>query len=87
MPPPTTGVVATSVLNGLGECERCNYDKEAPGWTVTTGCDEKGCHTAQFSTPTGAVHRSRAPRLPGPVRIEISEIEYRIGTHIAKPAA
>jgi hypothetical protein len=34
---------------------------------------------------------SRAPlrgtRLPGPVRIGISEIEYRIGAHIAKPAA
>jgi len=27
----------TSATNGLGECERCNYVKEAPGWRVTAG--------------------------------------------------
>jgi hypothetical protein len=56
---------ATSALNGLGECERCNYAKEAPGWTVATTVDENGGHTAEFITPTGARHRSTAPPLPG----------------------
>jgi hypothetical protein len=56
----------TNALNGLGECEACNYAKEAPGWQVTTSIDENGTHTAEFSTPTGAVHHSHAPPLPGP---------------------
>jgi len=55
----------TSAANGLGECERCNYAKEAPGWTVATAFDETGRHAAEFTTPTGARHRSTAPPLPG----------------------
>ena len=31
----------TSWVNGLGMCERCNYEKEAPGWRVIAG-DENG---------------------------------------------
>ena len=56
----------TSAGNGLGDCEACNYAKEAPGWTVTTEIDDDGTHTAQFVTPTGATHHSQAPPLPGP---------------------
>ena len=37
----------TSAVNGLGECERCNYTKESPGWTVTAG-DVNGVHTARI---------------------------------------
>ena len=59
---------ATSGINGLGLCEACNYAKEAPGWTVTTSEDETGCHHAEFITPTGARHHSKAPPLPGPIR-------------------
>jgi hypothetical protein len=55
----------TSAANGLGECEACNYAKEAPGWRVCTSTDENGTHTAEFITPTGARHRSNAPPLPG----------------------
>jgi hypothetical protein len=77
----------TNALNGLGECERCNYAKEAPGWTVTTTSDELGSHTAEFTTPTGARHQSTAPPLPGPVHVDLSEIEVRIGIAIAKHAA
>ena len=55
----------TSAVNGLGECERCNYTKEAPGWQVSTGIDHTGTHTATFTTPTGATYRSTAPPLPG----------------------
>ncbi|UXA17564.1 HNH endonuclease [Mycobacterium sp. SMC-4] len=55
----------TTALNGLGECEACNYTKEAAGWQVST-TETNGHHTAQFRTPTGAVYRSTAPPLPGP---------------------
>ena len=68
----------TSVANGLGMCERCNYDKESPGWTVSTA-EEYGVHTAEFVTPTGATYRSTAPPLPGPPFITVSEVEIRIG--------
>jgi Domain of unknown function (DUF222) len=72
----------TSATNGLGECERCNYAKEAPGWRVTTA-DENNVHTAEFVTPTGARYRSTAPPLPGAPLITISEVEVRIGIAIA----
>ncbi|HJT93499.1 MAG TPA: HNH endonuclease signature motif containing protein, partial [Mycobacterium sp.] len=68
----------TSATNGLGMCERCNYDKESPGWRVTAG-EETGVHTAEFVTPTGARYRSTAPRLPGTPLITVSEVEVRIG--------
>ena len=55
----------TSAENGLGECERCNYAKESPGWQVTTH-QENGVHTAEFVTPTGHHYRSTAPPAPGP---------------------
>ena len=55
----------TSQINGLGECEACNYAKEAPGWRVHTWCDDVGGHTAEFITPTGSRHRSTAPPMLG----------------------
>ena len=68
----------TSAGNGLGECERCNYTKEAPGWRVAAG-EENGVHTAEFVTPTGARYRSTAPPLPGAPLVAVSEVELRIG--------
>ena len=68
----------TAVVNGLGMCERCNYDKESPGWRINTS-DENGVHTAEFVTPTGRHYRSTAPPLPGPPTIAVSEVEMRIG--------
>ena len=73
----------TSATNGLGECERCNYAKEAHGWQVSAG-DESGVHTAEFVTPTGKRYRSTAPPLPGPVEVLVSEVEARIGIAMAK---
>jgi hypothetical protein len=73
----------TSAQNGLGECERCNYAKESPGWRVMAGDDENGLHTADFVTPTGHHYRSTAPPAPGPMLVEVSEIEMRIGIAIA----
>jgi hypothetical protein len=72
----------TSATNGLGECERCNYTKEAPGWRVAT-TDENGVHTADFVTPTGARYRSTAPPLPGAPLVVVSEVEIRIGVALA----
>lgn len=72
----------TSALNGLGECERCNYAKEAPGWHVTTS-NENGTHTAEFETPTGARYRSTAPPLPGEIEIWTSDAETHIGIALA----
>jgi hypothetical protein len=76
----------TSAHNGLGMCERCNYDKESPGWRVTAG-DENGVHTAEYLTPTGAQYRSVARPLPGAPLVEVSEVEIRIGIAIARHAA
>ncbi|HEX7825174.1 MAG TPA: DUF222 domain-containing protein [Mycobacterium sp.] len=77
----------TTGVNGLGLCEACNYAKEAPGWKVSTSVDETGCHQAEFVTPTGAHYHSKAPPLPGPRHIDISNIEAGIGIFIAKHAA
>jgi hypothetical protein len=73
---------ATTAANGLGQCEACNYAKEAPGWRVHTA-DENGLHTAEFVTPTGVRHRSKAPPLPGAPSITLSEVEVRIGIELA----
>jgi Domain of unknown function (DUF222) len=74
----------TSAANGLGMCERCNYAKEAPGWRVTAMMDEMGRHTAEFTTPTGMHYRSTAPPTPGPLQIDVSELEIRIGVALAE---
>jgi Domain of unknown function (DUF222) len=76
----------TNTLNGLGMCERCNYDKESPGWHVTTH-DQNGVHTAEFTTPTSRHYRSTAPPPPGPLPIAISEIEARISIALTDPHA
>lgn len=74
----------TSLTNGLGECEACNYAKEAPGWRVHTWCDDDGLHTAEFTTPTGRSHRSTAPPVLGDlVPVKASGIEIRLGDHLA----
>ncbi len=68
----------TSALNGLGNCEACNYAKEAPGWRVSTS-EHNGEHIAQYLTPTGATYRSTAPPLPGiPIRQKISLLEGQL---------
>ena len=68
----------TSALNGLGDCEACNYAKEAPGWRVAT-TETDGEHHAEYRTPTGAVYHSTAPPLPGPpLRRRVSLMEGRL---------
>ncbi|GAB7071342.1 DUF222 domain-containing protein [Mycobacterium hodleri] len=77
----------TSALNGLGECAHCNYAKEATGWSVTTTSDENGCHTAEFTTPTGARHRSVAPRMPGRRTTIYSALDVRLALALSEHAA
>jgi hypothetical protein len=55
----------TSGENGEGMCEACNYAKESPGWSVTVVDTDP--HTIEIRTPSGQVHRSAAPPLPGHV--------------------
>jgi hypothetical protein len=46
---------STTLANGRGVCERGNYLREMPGWSV---------HTIELTTPTGHRYRSRAPDPP-----------------------
>lgn len=75
----------TSADNGLGECARCNYAKEAAGWLVQTRTDEMNRHRAEFTTPTGAQYQSTAPPpARAPLRIQISEVEAVIGITLSQ---
>ncbi|GAA5191951.1 HNH endonuclease signature motif containing protein [Arthrobacter gyeryongensis] len=56
----------TSLDNGAGLCEACNYTKELAGWTAQTGATRPGTrHMFEIRTPTGHSYRSTAPPLPG----------------------
>jgi hypothetical protein len=55
----------TSVDNGQGLCEACNYAKEAPDWSVRVVETEP--HTIEIRTPAGQVVTSSSPALPGHV--------------------
>jgi hypothetical protein len=77
----------TSVDNGNGLCEACNYVKEAPGWSVATHTDSDGTHTAILSTPTGARYDSTAPPIGAPRRFETSTVELDIGVALVRHAA
>ena len=55
------------MLNGQGDCEACNYTKQAPGWH-TKAINLHGGHTVEITTPTGHQYRSRAPDPPGRVQ-------------------
>ena len=65
----------TDGVNGRGSCEACNYAKQAPGWRVVTWCNDDGTHVAEFTTPTGARHQSKAPPLLGDAPATVSDVE------------
>lgn len=69
----------TTAVNGQGLCERCNYVKEQSGWAVRVVPGESGRHTAEYTTPTGAVYRSTAPPIAGGMRVLTRDI------HIVMP--
>lgn len=54
----------TTAENLQGLCERCNYDKQSPGWHARA-IPEDDDHLVETTTPTGHRYRSRAPALPG----------------------
>ncbi len=51
----------TSISNGQGLCENCNYTKEAPGWNHQAAGDGTGI---LITTPTGHTTRSDPPPPP-----------------------
>ena len=74
----------TAAANGLGECEACNYAKEAPGWRVHTFDADGQRHKAVYVTPTGARHESHAPPLLNDVVVFTpSAVESPIANHLA----
>lgn len=52
----------TSGLNGRGVCERGNYVREAPGWSVRVV--DPDAHTVVTTTPTGHQYTSNPPEPP-----------------------
>ncbi|SDE50586.1 HNH endonuclease [Auraticoccus monumenti] len=60
----------TSLANGQGLCEACNYAKESPGWTARPRPGPR--HTAQTTTPTGHGYQSTAPPPLDPLRPDVS---------------
>ena len=82
-PPGTPATKSGSAVNGLGLCAGCNYTKEASGWNVVTGSDEKGRHTAEFTTPTGHEHHCMAQAPPGTPRTPMSESEVWLNNRLA----
>ncbi len=61
----------TSLDNGQGLCEACNYAKSQPGWSAeVTWLDPERAgparrHTIRLITPTGHTYTSAAPDPPG----------------------
>ncbi len=53
----------TTITNGQGLCEACNYRKQHPDWhtTVTNTGHNGRPHTTQTTTPTGHTYPSTAP--------------------------
>ncbi|WP_067438047.1 HNH endonuclease [Nocardioides jensenii] len=55
----------TSVGNGQGVCEWCNYTKDHPGWRHQPGPPDRP-HEVTVTTPTGHTYVSREPGAPMP---------------------
>jgi len=54
----------TSLSNGQGLCEACNYAKQALGWSTTPGPGGSG-ESVIITTPTGHSYTTRPLDLPG----------------------
>jgi len=73
----------TTAVNGRGTCAGCNYDKQAPGWRVSNHRERDGTHTCEIVTPTGALHQSTAPPLPGRPGSRRSIVEVAFADELA----
>ncbi|WP_151083160.1 DUF222 domain-containing protein [Nocardioides cynanchi] len=65
----------TSLLNGQGLCEACNYAKQAPGWHARPSPGVSG-HEVETTFPTGHRYRSRPPRLVATVGHTPYRVDY-----------
>ena len=65
-PEPAARGGPTTLENGAGLCEACNYAKIAPGWRARPGPDGAGDEVI-ITTPTGHTYTSRPPDLPSGV--------------------
>jgi hypothetical protein len=74
----------TSIDNGRGYCEACNYTAQSPGWHSQILSLPTGQHCVQITTPTGHRYRSRAPDLPGTPTRPKSPLEQQLQQHIAR---
>lgn len=54
----------TTLDNGQGLCEACNYAREAPGWEHRVRSQWPDGHDVEITTPTGHTYRSQAPPMP-----------------------
>lgn len=72
---------ATTIANGQGLCEACNYAKEAPGWWARTVRAGPG-HTVRTTTPTGHSYDSTAPPLL-PSRVRAGPTVSALESHYA----
>ena len=66
----------TSIDNGQGLCEACNYAKEAAGWR-SRRIDTRR-HLVEITTPTGHSYTSRAPDPPRSAVERGSPLEKRL---------
>ena len=55
----------TDLANGGGRCARCNYVKEAPGWSVRVTRPRRRSPELEVTTPLGRRYRSHPPPLLG----------------------
>ncbi|MBK8469361.1 MAG: DUF222 domain-containing protein [Actinomycetales bacterium] len=63
----------TTLDNGQGLCERCNYVKEAHGWRQRRVPDAAG-HVVETTTPTGHTYAGSAPLPPGPLHRQLPSL-------------
>jgi hypothetical protein len=74
----------TTVRNGRGTCEACNYTKQTPGWHSRALFAPGAHHDVEISTPTGHRYRSRAPDPPGVHLRPASPVHAQVERHIAR---
>lgn len=72
-----TGGGPTAPDNGQGLCERCNYDKDTPGFTATADRDPDGRRITRLTTPTGHTYDHHPP----PALDGITDLHHRSHTH------
>jgi hypothetical protein len=65
----------TTATNGRGLCERGNYVRSMPGWTVRLIDPTK--HVIETTTPTGHTYQSAPPPAPGARRRSKPRRPYR----------